>query len=133
MFVGDELVWFDLDYQQFVGQCVVLECVLFMVVDVYVFVQFWCFGKYFGVLVDVVLVQVFVEVLVEIQQVGFVVEMFVIGWVVDYQVGLVFVWVWFESCQFVLVDFYLVGYFGMFDIVVCWLDQVWVGFVVVNL
>ncbi|MNJ21204.1 hypothetical protein D3C77_155510 [compost metagenome] len=76
--------------------------------------------------------QTLAEVLVEVQQAGFITQTLAIGRVTDHQALLVLVWTRLETAYLALVDFHPVAKTGTLDVVAARLDQPRVGFVATN-
>lgn len=103
-----------------------------MAADTHALAQFRRPGEHPGAPADAALAQALAEVLVEIQQAGFVAEALAIGRVADHQAGLALVRARLESRQFALVDLHPVGHSGTLDIVARRLDQARVSLVAAN-
>ncbi|VFT10908.1 Uncharacterised protein [Pseudomonas aeruginosa] len=103
-----------------------------MAADTHALAQFRRPGEHPGAPADAALAQALAEVLVEIQQAGFVAEALAIGRVADHQAGLALVRARLESRQFALVDLHPVGHSGTLDIVARRLDQARIGLVAAN-
>ena len=100
-----------------------------MAADTHALAQVRRAGEHCGFPAHTGLAQAFAEVLIEIQQAGFVTQALTVGWVADHQTFLILIRARLERAHFALVHLDPVAQAGAFDVVACGLDQARVGFV----
>ncbi|MCY1354067.1 hypothetical protein D9M69_404260 [compost metagenome] len=131
-FAGHELLRQHFQQQQLAGQGAVPEGVLLVAADAHALAQLRGAGEDRRLPAQAGLAQALAEVLVEVEQAGFVAQALAIGRVADHQALLVLVRTRFEGGQLALVDLHPVAQAGALDVVAAGLDQPRVGFVTAN-
>lgn len=129
---GDELIRQHFDQQQFARQRAVPERILFVAADAHALAQIRRAGEHRRFPVQAGLTQALAEVLVEIQQAGFVAETLAVRWVADDQTFLVLIRTRLEGRDFALVDLDPLAQASTLNVVAAWLNQTWVSFITTN-